>query len=177
VATVRPWRAIVGKRSGHRAAWLACRLRGHVSQCRCDQRLMSTVVAPISCFRITKPSARSSKRSRGSRSSNSGSIRASLRSRVKKDVQVPRQPGVYRRRATFLRTHGPGLALMSRHYRTGFEWNHFILEPTRNLLTTLRSAAAGEAGADPRPYIAEPPRFGRRSGCPASGEGGCGTRR
>lgn len=47
------------------------------------------------------------------------------------------------------------IALMSHHYRSGFEWRSSMLEPSRQLLCRLRSAAAGEAGADPRPYIAE----------------------
>ncbi len=47
------------------------------------------------------------------------------------------------------------LALMSHHYRSGFEWDTSMLEPARELLSRLRSAIAGGAGADPRPYIAE----------------------
>jgi L-cysteine:1D-myo-inositol 2-amino-2-deoxy-alpha-D-glucopyranoside ligase len=47
------------------------------------------------------------------------------------------------------------LALMFSHYRRGFEWHHSMLEPARELLCKLRSAIAGEAGADPRPYVAE----------------------
>jgi L-cysteine:1D-myo-inositol 2-amino-2-deoxy-alpha-D-glucopyranoside ligase len=47
------------------------------------------------------------------------------------------------------------LALMSYHYRRGFEWHHSMLEPAKKLLCNLRSAISGEAGADPRPYIAE----------------------
>jgi len=47
------------------------------------------------------------------------------------------------------------LALMSHHYRSGFEWDTSMLEPASELLSRLRSAIAGGAGADPRPYLAE----------------------
>ena len=47
------------------------------------------------------------------------------------------------------------LALMLYHYRRGFEWHHSMLQPARELVGKLRSAIARQAGADPRPYIAE----------------------
>ena len=47
------------------------------------------------------------------------------------------------------------LALMSHHYRSGFEWDNSTLVPARELLSRLRSAIAGGAGADPQPYLAE----------------------
>jgi L-cysteine:1D-myo-inositol 2-amino-2-deoxy-alpha-D-glucopyranoside ligase len=47
------------------------------------------------------------------------------------------------------------VALMSHHYRNGFEWSPTVLNPARELVARLRSATAGHGGADPRPYIAE----------------------
>jgi cysteinyl-tRNA synthetase len=38
------------------------------------------------------------------------------------------------------------IALMSHHYRSGFEWHNSMLEPSKQLLCGLRSATAGEAG-------------------------------
>jgi L-cysteine:1D-myo-inositol 2-amino-2-deoxy-alpha-D-glucopyranoside ligase len=46
------------------------------------------------------------------------------------------------------------LALISRHYRSGFEWHKSMLEPAKRLLCKLRAAVGGKAGPDPRPYIA-----------------------
>jgi L-cysteine:1D-myo-inositol 2-amino-2-deoxy-alpha-D-glucopyranoside ligase len=46
------------------------------------------------------------------------------------------------------------VALMSHHYRDGFEWSPTVLNPARELVARLRSATAGDGGADPRPYIA-----------------------
>jgi L-cysteine:1D-myo-inositol 2-amino-2-deoxy-alpha-D-glucopyranoside ligase len=57
-----------------------------------------------------------------------------------------------------LRSHEPmvlRLALLSHHYRNGFEWDASMLKPAGELLATLRSAVTGRAGADPRPYVAE----------------------
>jgi L-cysteine:1D-myo-inositol 2-amino-2-deoxy-alpha-D-glucopyranoside ligase len=47
------------------------------------------------------------------------------------------------------------LALMSHHYRDGFEWDTSMLNPAREFLAKLRSAVTGRGGADPRPYVAE----------------------
>jgi len=47
------------------------------------------------------------------------------------------------------------LALMSHHYRDGFEWDASMLNPAREFLAKLRSAVTGRGGADPRPYVAE----------------------
>ena len=47
------------------------------------------------------------------------------------------------------------LALMSHHYRDGFEWDESRLKPARDLLARLRAAMTGRGGADPRPYVAE----------------------
>jgi L-cysteine:1D-myo-inositol 2-amino-2-deoxy-alpha-D-glucopyranoside ligase len=47
------------------------------------------------------------------------------------------------------------VALMSQHYRNGFEWSPTVLNPAREVVARLRSATAGRGGADPRPYIAE----------------------
>lgn len=47
------------------------------------------------------------------------------------------------------------VALMSQHYRNGFEWSPTVLNPAREFVARLRSATAGHGGADPRPYIAE----------------------
>lgn len=47
------------------------------------------------------------------------------------------------------------LALMSHHYRSGFEWHNSMLEPARQLLDRLRCATHGAAGADPRARVAE----------------------
>lgn len=46
------------------------------------------------------------------------------------------------------------LALMSRHYRGGFEWHESMLEPAKRFLCRLRTAVVGEAAPDPRPYTA-----------------------
>jgi L-cysteine:1D-myo-inositol 2-amino-2-deoxy-alpha-D-glucopyranoside ligase len=47
------------------------------------------------------------------------------------------------------------LALMSHHYRVGFEWDPSMLNPAREFLAKLRSAVTGRGGADPRPYVTE----------------------
>jgi L-cysteine:1D-myo-inositol 2-amino-2-deoxy-alpha-D-glucopyranoside ligase len=57
-----------------------------------------------------------------------------------------------------LRFHEPmvlRLALMSHHYRDGFEWDWSMLKPAAELLSKLRSAIEGRGGADPRPYVAK----------------------
>jgi L-cysteine:1D-myo-inositol 2-amino-2-deoxy-alpha-D-glucopyranoside ligase len=47
------------------------------------------------------------------------------------------------------------LALMSHHYRNGFEWDASMLKPAREFLAKLRSAVTGRGGADPRPFVTE----------------------
>jgi L-cysteine:1D-myo-inositol 2-amino-2-deoxy-alpha-D-glucopyranoside ligase len=47
------------------------------------------------------------------------------------------------------------LALMSHHYRNGFEWDASMLNPAREFVAKLRSAVTGRGGADPRPYVTE----------------------
>ena len=47
------------------------------------------------------------------------------------------------------------VALMSHHYRNGFEWSPTVLNPAREVVARLRSAMAGGGGADPRSYVAE----------------------
>jgi L-cysteine:1D-myo-inositol 2-amino-2-deoxy-alpha-D-glucopyranoside ligase len=47
------------------------------------------------------------------------------------------------------------VALISHHYRNGFEWSPTTLNPAREVVARLRAAMAGHGGADPRPFIAE----------------------
>lgn len=46
------------------------------------------------------------------------------------------------------------LALMSQHYRAGYEWQPDALPSAQERLQRLRAAAGGSGGADPRPYLA-----------------------
>ena len=46
------------------------------------------------------------------------------------------------------------LALMSQHYRRGFEWQPDALPSAQERLRRLEAAGRGNGGADPRPYLA-----------------------